>query len=435
MSMVFCRGCGKEIHETAVSCPHCGAPQSKASSGSGKKQDTAFLLACFLGVLGGHRFYLGNIGLGILYLFTLGLLGIGTLIDLFNLVSMRPEVFAEKYNNGGVGQPIGTWTKGLLIFPVVIALIIYRPFFQSFYQGFSKGYTQREADVTTGKTYEDASVASATQRQADVATGKADKFSELAAATPAQISPTGELAAMFNLMSDNTDLQRENKLKEIKGKIVEWALPVYEIAKDGDGYKVQTEPGDTVGTFVYITPRNDEDKAIIEALKTGSWISIKGIIKDDFLRNLVIKPAILFLPGSVKPVAIEAQQPVPVAQASQAQAEAPAAEPQQSDAIEQSGICKGLNLSVTPDQIECAQRDFENFDKQLNNTYKQLMATLDPSRKAILKKEQIAWIKEKELKCDEQESEFEGGQLGRVLGMNCIVHMTEQRLAYLKNYK
>jgi len=28
MSMVFCRGCGKEIHETAPACPHCGALQS-----------------------------------------------------------------------------------------------------------------------------------------------------------------------------------------------------------------------------------------------------------------------------------------------------------------------------------------------------------------------------------------------------------------------
>lgn len=25
--MVFCIGCGKEIHETATACPHCGAPQ------------------------------------------------------------------------------------------------------------------------------------------------------------------------------------------------------------------------------------------------------------------------------------------------------------------------------------------------------------------------------------------------------------------------
>ena len=27
MSMIFCRGCGKQIHETAESCPQCGAPQ------------------------------------------------------------------------------------------------------------------------------------------------------------------------------------------------------------------------------------------------------------------------------------------------------------------------------------------------------------------------------------------------------------------------
>jgi hypothetical protein len=27
MGTVFCRGCGKEIHETAPACPQCGAPQ------------------------------------------------------------------------------------------------------------------------------------------------------------------------------------------------------------------------------------------------------------------------------------------------------------------------------------------------------------------------------------------------------------------------
>lgn len=29
--MVFCHGCGKEIHESAVACPHCGATQSSAT--------------------------------------------------------------------------------------------------------------------------------------------------------------------------------------------------------------------------------------------------------------------------------------------------------------------------------------------------------------------------------------------------------------------
>lgn len=32
MDMIFCRGCGKEIHESAPTCPLCGAPQSSASS-------------------------------------------------------------------------------------------------------------------------------------------------------------------------------------------------------------------------------------------------------------------------------------------------------------------------------------------------------------------------------------------------------------------
>lgn len=32
MSMVFCRGCAKEIHSTAVACPGCGAPQGAAQA-------------------------------------------------------------------------------------------------------------------------------------------------------------------------------------------------------------------------------------------------------------------------------------------------------------------------------------------------------------------------------------------------------------------
>lgn len=48
MSMVFCRGCGKEIHSTAVSCPHCGAAQNtspEATGESGWRAITALVLA------------------------------------------------------------------------------------------------------------------------------------------------------------------------------------------------------------------------------------------------------------------------------------------------------------------------------------------------------------------------------------------------------
>lgn len=32
MGMIFCYGCAKQIHETAESCPHCGATQVASSS-------------------------------------------------------------------------------------------------------------------------------------------------------------------------------------------------------------------------------------------------------------------------------------------------------------------------------------------------------------------------------------------------------------------
>jgi len=65
--MVFCRGCGKEIHESAKACPNCGATQSASFQGN-KSRIAAALLALFVGGFGVHKFYLGKIGQGFLYL-------------------------------------------------------------------------------------------------------------------------------------------------------------------------------------------------------------------------------------------------------------------------------------------------------------------------------------------------------------------------------
>lgn len=54
--------------------------------GREKNKWVALLLCIFLGFVGGHKFYEGKVGMGILYLFTAGLFGIGVLIDFITLL-------------------------------------------------------------------------------------------------------------------------------------------------------------------------------------------------------------------------------------------------------------------------------------------------------------------------------------------------------------
>lgn len=276
---------------------------------------------------------------------------------------------------------------------------------------------------------------------------KEDALAELANAQPSSLRPEGELSELFALGSKNTDLQRENKLKEIKGQVVEWQLPVYEVSRSGDGYKVQTETGvrigpfgqDLVGTFIHVTPRDDGERKIIENLKTGDAILFKGRIAGSSLRSLDIKPAILALQkASVPPsVSANAQTQVtnapPELQVPQQVTTSPAAqttEPQA--AVGQADLCEGISMADAPELLECLDKKFAIADGQLNVAYKQLMATRDEATKAALKKEQIAWIKDKEKTCAEAGKEFEDLPRGAILISNCKVQMTEERVAYLK---
>ncbi len=65
--------------------------------GKSEKNWVATLLLCFfLGSLGVHRFYVGKIGTGILWLITLGFLGIGTLVDFIKIIIGK---FTDKDGN------------------------------------------------------------------------------------------------------------------------------------------------------------------------------------------------------------------------------------------------------------------------------------------------------------------------------------------------
>lgn len=120
--MKFCKHCGGKIPEDAVLCTLCGRQVEEISKnnaaqpqiiinndnintnsntnvnnnggrgGREKNKWVALILCFFLGALGAHKFYEGKIGMGILYLFTVGLFGIGILID-FIILLFKPNPY------------------------------------------------------------------------------------------------------------------------------------------------------------------------------------------------------------------------------------------------------------------------------------------------------------------------------------------------------
>lgn len=114
--MKFCKYCGAKIPFDAVVCTACGRqveelrqaqlvmPQvvinntntntntNIAAGGRPKDKWVAFLLCFFLGEFGIHRFYEGKILTGLLYMFTVGLFGIGWLIDLI-IILCKPNPY------------------------------------------------------------------------------------------------------------------------------------------------------------------------------------------------------------------------------------------------------------------------------------------------------------------------------------------------------
>ncbi len=113
-STKFCKHCGKLIPKEAVVCTNCGGqveifttqqtynvtqqyqmpPMANNTTHTSKQKDKWItLLLCFLGGAWGlHKFYEGKIGMGVLYLFTFGLFGIGWLIDVITILG-KPRYY------------------------------------------------------------------------------------------------------------------------------------------------------------------------------------------------------------------------------------------------------------------------------------------------------------------------------------------------------
>ncbi|MDB5411180.1 MAG: hypothetical protein JWL84_6092 [Rhodospirillales bacterium] len=106
----YCHECGTVIRLRAEICPNCGVRQpllpgmvGANSSGlpSGRSRLAAALFAILLGGLGIHKFYLGRVGWGVVYLlfsWTLIPIVVG-FIEGIVLIGMSDTAFAEKYGH------------------------------------------------------------------------------------------------------------------------------------------------------------------------------------------------------------------------------------------------------------------------------------------------------------------------------------------------
>ena len=118
MNTVYCRGCGKVVHETAEMCPSCGAPQFAAGD---RNKVVAALLAFFTGAFGIHRFYLGQ-WWGVFYLlfFWTMIPSLVALVETFVFLLSDQKQWDKKYNDG---LPSGKSTGFAIV--LVILLVIF----------------------------------------------------------------------------------------------------------------------------------------------------------------------------------------------------------------------------------------------------------------------------------------------------------------------
>lgn len=138
MGMIFCRGCGKEIHESAAACPKCGVVQNIAHAKSSEKGLDFYWQfwrkgLTFSGRTRRRDFWLSqlaNIGavipLAILdAVFFNATNGVGILTSLFSLAIIIPSLAISVRRLHDIGKS-GLW---VLLYLVPIAGIIVMIFF------------------------------------------------------------------------------------------------------------------------------------------------------------------------------------------------------------------------------------------------------------------------------------------------------------------
>jgi hypothetical protein len=128
-----------------------------------------------------------------------------------------------------------------------------------------------------------------------------EAIAAIKAATPNPITPE-QVAETFVLGGTATDVQREIMEKELVGSVVEWDLVVYDVKFDKDRYELtsqpieitSTAPVQMVGVVAWIQSQGPQDDALLQRVKTGDPIRVRGVVQGIVLRTMVqIAPGVV----------------------------------------------------------------------------------------------------------------------------------------------
>lgn len=78
------------------------------------------------------------------------------------------------------------------------------------------------------------------------------------------------------------------------------------------------------------------------------------------------------------------------------------------------------------DAVHCSDKVYVNADNELNQNYQQLRSKLNPQQKNILKRSQLAWIKDRDQSCSGESN------IGTVIYTNCQLEKTQERNSWIR---
>ncbi len=279
-------------------------PNPASESQPAKKQtSTGIILALLLGGLGIHLFYLGRWKVALLYLFFSWTL-IPLLLGLFDCFRMRYLVAVangeqQALTGGRRVASLAVRTGGVFVIMLTIGAIVQNVDQKRFDQDrddiIAEMRTSLEGgDVDTAvqiasefATVDDAELrelaSTARLRQQEeqrrfAREAAVRRQEEAAAAELAKISDLSweEFDSIYNLMSDWTEIQKEEKWKEFKGKTVQWTGEVVDVDDSFGGLNLSMRMNRDTLTFDLMLSVNADSKPMALELRKGEIVTFRG---------------------------------------------------------------------------------------------------------------------------------------------------------------